>query len=309
MQEPNKPYLKVDEQIERLQARGLIIDDEEKAAHYLTQIGYYRLSGYSYAFRKSTERPDGSIKVLDNFKEGSRFSDVHALYVFDKRLRMLLLDAIERIEVSLRVAIALELGKHDIIAHLKRKYFNDYAEEKLQKWQNKYSTKVDDSREEFVKHHKSKEVHLPIWVGTELWDFGMLSNFISLLKDEYKKPIASKYKIPRIELLVSWLHTLNEARNISAHHARLWNKIVVSKPKLPKHQTIELLDPLIVSKTPNNKIFPVICIIMYLMKIVSPNSSWKKRFMELIEAFPKSQHINIGMIGIPAGWQNWDLWK
>ncbi len=96
----SKPYLAIPDQLSLLQQRGLHITDHDKAAHYLSNLGYYRLSGYSYAFRQSTHRPDGTVQVHDDFKEGVQFDDILALYVFDKRLRLLLLVAIERISTA-----------------------------------------------------------------------------------------------------------------------------------------------------------------------------------------------------------------
>jgi len=88
-----KPPLSIEQQIELLKSRGLEIPDHEQAAHYLYHLNYYRLSGYMLPFQEGTEH---------HFQAGTTFEHVLNLYLFDRKLRLLLMDAIERIEVSVR---------------------------------------------------------------------------------------------------------------------------------------------------------------------------------------------------------------
>jgi abortive infection bacteriophage resistance protein len=96
-----KPYLSVEEQIQLLEQRGMIMpSDRDRAANWLRRIGYYRLSGYWYPFRVRENEV-----ALDAFQPKTTLERVFNLYVFDKRLRLLMLDAIERVEVGLRVDV------------------------------------------------------------------------------------------------------------------------------------------------------------------------------------------------------------
>ena len=108
-----KPWKSIDEQVEILHSRGLQIDDGERAKRYLRRLGYYRLGGYWYPFRQFRKTDNGQTADLrsDDFIEGSRFDDLITLYVFDKKLRLLALDALERIEMALRVDVAHLLGE------------------------------------------------------------------------------------------------------------------------------------------------------------------------------------------------------
>ena len=107
----SKPYLSVPAQIALLKSRGLAITDNARAIAALERIGYYRLSGYWYPLRTSVVTNPGSARVIqDDFRSGSELGQIIDLYVFDKKLRLLTLDAIERIEVALRTDIALLLG-------------------------------------------------------------------------------------------------------------------------------------------------------------------------------------------------------
>jgi len=305
-----KPYLPTKNQIALLEKRGLIITDRKKAEHYLATIGYYRLSGYSYVFRKSETETTGEVHILDDYKDDVHFHDIIALYVFDKSLRLLMMDAIQRIEIALRVNIALELGKYDVEAHLSPDYLYPTFTA-FEGWKKKFQKSFAESREDFVVHFKEKypQDALPIWMAVELWDFGMLSKYIAQLKDRYKVPIVQNYGISTHKLLVSWLHTLNIVRNISAHHGRLWNRVITAKPQYPKYAEASLLQNMVNDNIPENRIFAVICIIQYLMKYISPNSSWGNRMVELIHNFPSSPHTTVNMMGIRGNWEKWSLWE
>lgn len=122
-----KPWMSVDDQLDQLTRRGLAVTDRTLALNYLSRIGYYRLSGYWYAFRERSGalllldrgKKPRKLKVttvtLDEFKVGATFQNAVDLYVFDKKLRLLTLDALERIEVGLRVDIAYCLGARDAL--------------------------------------------------------------------------------------------------------------------------------------------------------------------------------------------------
>jgi abortive infection bacteriophage resistance protein len=106
----NKPPLPIPEQIHHLRQKGLLLDNEQEASHYLTVIGYYRLMIYFKPFLLKSETG------IRQFKPNTQFSDLLNLYVFDRELRLLVTDALERIEVSFRTAISnamsLKYGAH-----------------------------------------------------------------------------------------------------------------------------------------------------------------------------------------------------
>ena len=90
----NKKPKNLDEQIALLESRGMIVDDRESAKFYLQHINYYRLRAYWLTFELDL--------VSHQFFKNTKFQDVLELYIFDRELRLLVLDAIERIEVSVR---------------------------------------------------------------------------------------------------------------------------------------------------------------------------------------------------------------
>src|SRR5687767_3304096 len=97
----NKPALSFEAQITQLEERGLIIEDHDRARRWLSRVSYYRLSAYFLPFK---------VQGQDRFQEGASLGQICDLYNFDRRLRLLLLDAIERIEVALRTALTYEIA-------------------------------------------------------------------------------------------------------------------------------------------------------------------------------------------------------
>ena len=92
----SKPALSVEDQARLLISRGMRGDVAEIASR-LAVVSYYRLSGYWYQFRKADS---------DNLIDGIEFSRVWELYAFDRELRLLVMDPIERVEVFVRTQLA-----------------------------------------------------------------------------------------------------------------------------------------------------------------------------------------------------------
>lgn len=93
-----KDYKTPQELVTLLESRGLVISDRQKAQCYLENIGYYRLSAYMHPLLVTP-------KTLHQYKFGTSFSKVMMLYRFDKKLRLLLFNEIEKIEIAVREAV------------------------------------------------------------------------------------------------------------------------------------------------------------------------------------------------------------
>lgn len=97
-----KPALTIAQQVALLQSRGMVISHTATTEHYLSQINYYRLCAYWLPFE--------SDHVTHTFKQGTSFEQVLDLYIFDRELRLLVLDAIERIEIAIRTQLSYQLA-------------------------------------------------------------------------------------------------------------------------------------------------------------------------------------------------------
>lgn len=317
----SKPHLTLAQQIDLLKSRNLEISNNVAALEYLRRLGYYRLSGYLYPFRKFLQGGErNKIEMReDSFIAGAKFQHAVELYVFDKKLRLLVLDALERIEVAIRVDIAYLLGEKNPFAHINPDLLHGNFTKKIdtrtnqtehQNWLDKYNQLVIRSKEDFIQHYQSKyELPLPIWISIELWDFGLMSKFYQGMCINDKNNIAAKYDIPKWELMQSWLRCLNYVRNIVAHHSRLWNKNLVDQPKLPKKGEMVVFDSIIEDTLVRSRVYIVLCILIHLMRYICPRSSWKNRLHTLIDEFPKIASVSIKDMGFPTNWKEQEIWK
>ena len=297
-----KAWISFEEQLALLKARGLIVNDERKALSYLKCLGYYRLSGYAYPFRKRDAT--NSKNRSDDFIEGSRFEDIKQLYMFDRKLRQLALDALERIEIALRVNIAYCLGRHHPLAIRKAQYFNPDFDHEV--WLKKYESLLKrESKTEFVKHHLEIYGDLPIWVSSEIWDFGTMSTLYKGMLEKDKDNIAKIYHLKSGRHLQTYLHAFNFIRNIAAHHSRLWNRSVVFQASLKGLADKEwrLLNV--------KQVFVYFCLMKWMLDIISPDSSWGKRFINVIEEFPlvSNKAVSLEQMGVVIPVDTWRLWN
>ncbi|MDF1848566.1 MAG: Abi family protein [Parvibaculaceae bacterium] len=317
MAQYKKPYLSITEQINLLKTRGMEISDQQKAERYLNHIGYYRLSAYWYPCREVD--PSNEHVRLDAFKASTNFADVVDLYVFDKRLRLLFLDAIERIEVSLRTAIALEIGAASPWAYLDPKIYKKnftvkpgvQSQSQFEKWKNKLSNQQVVSKESFVTHFSKKypKSELPIWIAVELWDFGMLSKLLSGLDPKHSRAISNSYGVAqRPNLVPAWIRSLNIVRNICAHHARLWNRMSPFEVKSVHGDGISTLEHLRGDDVDRKRTYAAAAVMQFLMKEISSDSSWSNRLSALIETFPSTDHFRLSDAGFPENWKAESLW-
>ncbi len=225
----NKPVTLIDTQIKQLQERGLEIKDIDQASHYLSVISYYRLAGYWW--------PMQSDKVSHVFKSNSRFEDVILLYNFDRELRLLLFDVIERIEITLRTKMIYHLSHEHGFWWIQNTALFINTLEHI-KTLATIEEEIVRSKDIFIKEHKRKykdDHRFPPSIKTlEITSFGSLSKCYGNLKSTIKSKdlIAQEFNTVNHTFLPSWLQSMAQIRNICAHHGRLWNKKLPGRPNL-----------------------------------------------------------------------------
>lgn len=310
-----KQWMSFIDQLALLKSRGLIVENEPAALNYLERVGSYRLAGYWYPFRQIKANPQGHSFRENEFIQKSRFDDGVHLYIFDKKLRMLALDALERIELAVRVDVAYLLGQYDTFAHKNASLFHpnftrpnprnlngcsDYD-----KWLDGFNRLQFKARKTvFVEHNVKEYGDLPIWVAIEIMDFGCLSHLFAGLKYADKQNIANIYGFVSGEHMEKCLRSLNFVRNVSAHHSRLWNINIVDRANLTvlgkEWQALT-----------NNKPFAYFCLMQLLMKVICPNSTWGERFKDLMQKFPtpENQAISLDDFGMVDDWDKMKLWN
>ena len=321
-----RPWKSFSDQLELLKSRGMVVTDEAAALDYLQRVGYYRLSAYWYPFRKFEVVQDNkngklATKALDEFQPGTQFVDAVHLYLFDKQLRSYLADALERIEISIRVDLSHLLGKRSPFAHIEnskahfhptfanRPFYKGSSESCFDAFLRKYRGLVSRSKEDFVRHyHANHGDELPIWVAVELMDFGAISQLYSMLNVKDQLAIANRYGISDWKVFKSWLYTLSYLRNLVAHHSRLWNRNITSQPTLPERGEIVWCDAFIDNEDTRFKPFLLLAITRMLVKSICPNTQWHNRLAEHLESFPElhsSRKLDLSGMGITKDWKDW----
>lgn len=292
----------IDAQIAQLKQRGLQIANDDTARHYLSSISYYRLAGYWW--------PMQADKQTHIFKPNSKFEDVIALYNFDRELRLLLFDVIERIEIGLRSKMIYHLShEYDPWWFQNPELFINSRE--FIKTLASIEEELDRSKDIFIKDHlKRYKADLrfpPAWKTLEITGFGSLSKLYGNLKPTVKSKdtIAAELNTVNHTFLPSWLMSIAQIRNICAHHGRLWNKNLPGRPNLlPRPPALWL------NKVPpasvHYMLYIHICCMKYLLDVISPGHHYKVRLSELFKNYP---NVDLNALGFPADWENEPLWQ
>ncbi len=293
-----RPFAKLpatyDQQIDLLKQRGMVIDDDITAKFYLQHLNYYRLGAYWLPFEANHS--------THLFKPNTNFNDILNLYIFDRELRLLVLDAIERIEVSVRGQWAYQLAhKHGAHAHLDSTLFDT---EHYQSNRKKLLEEVNRSDEIFIKHYLStyKEKLPPVWVVCEVMSLGQLSRWYNSLKPKAsRRAIADVYGIDEY-VQQSWLHHLSLVRNICAHHSRLWNREFTITPNLPKSKPIHLTKEFV---TGSRKLYNTLVILLHCLDTIAGQHHWRTKFNELIT----KHNISVADMDFPEDWIMRPIWQ
>lgn len=288
-----KPALTCEDQVALLVSRGMSVPDPKEAAFYLRHLNYYRLCAYWLPFEED--------HATHRFREGTTFRDVLDLYTFDRELRLLVLDALERIEVSARTQWAHQLGlRHGSHAHL-----DERLAYRVERWVanlESLRSEVDRSEEEFIRHLKAtySEELPPVWAVCEVMSLGLLSRwYANLYPMPTRTAIASVYGVDQ-RVLQSWLHHLTIVRNVCAHHGRLWNREFTVLAKQPHRP------PVIAGafRANSNQLYNSLLVLLYLMDIVSPGHHWRQRLTLLLARQPM-----LHAMGFPNDWQTKKIWR
>lgn len=273
------------------------IRDRIKAAQYLDNIGYYRLSAYMYPLLRMP-------KTEHKYKEGVTFDQVMMLYRFDKKLRLFMFNEIEKIEIAVRRAVM------QIPADMTGNPFwltdpsNFLDASKYNETMRAISKEYDKSKEEFIQHFKRTytEPYPPSWILGELLTIGNVNAvYRNIRQNRIRKRIAKRFGLP-INVFESWLTVIAVTRNACGHHARVWNKQNAIQPALPSHPTC----PWITLPTDSKRAYFDICVIKYFLNVISPGNDMYSKLVWLFIRFPE---IDQRALGFPQGWHNEPLWR
>jgi abortive infection bacteriophage resistance protein len=317
---PLKRFLTIDEQIELLERRGMELDGDP--ARWLRAVNYYRLSGYWYIYR-TLEAQEGATTHGDEFVPGTAFSAITALYEFDRKLRTLAHDGIERVEVALRSQVSYVLGGHDPLAHEDPAMFRTEFDHAAWIATAKFRVARASKRSAFIRHHADRYGgDIPIWALVDVLDFADVSILFEgmSISDQFavaeglgirfdlnQLRTAQREKVLKNHPLARWLEQLTVLRNIAAHHGRLWNRKFVPAATSAM-RTVPGLESL--PKGQSENVFGALCVVAAILETTSPGATWTRRvateldglFRDLPERSPRE-------MGFLDTWRTLPLWN
>lgn len=276
----------------------MLVEDMERAKRALSHISYYRLRAYWLYFEADPNAGDHT------FKPGTALEAVLALYEFDRRLRLILMDALERIEVAARGAwahqMAMVYGPHGYLNAVLYPQTIRF-QQNLAQLQSEYAR----SHDVFVDHYKCTYDNPPlppVWMAAEFMSFGLLSKFFSALGSRAdRKSIARQIGFDD-RIFQAFMHHLAMVRNICAHHSRLWNRRFTVT--FPIAQTPAALAATI-EPNADRKLYNTLSMLLHSMAIVAPDSDWAERLTALIAENPTG---DFKAMGFPHNWRERPLW-
>lgn len=298
----SKKPISITEQVAWLKAKGLSFGDEKFAEQTLSRISYYRLRAYTYPFQDN-KNPKHPFVVQISFEE------IIDLYKFDRELRVLLFDAIEKIEIALRTQIiyhlAMTFGSH---WQTDPNLFRDTA--RFTKHLGTLQVEIDRSDETFIEHYIKKyssPSQPPSWMSLEVASMGTLSKiYQNLKKGPEKQAVADSFGLPEINIMENWMFCFSSLRNICAHHGRLWNRRMSAIIKLSYNTKGTFLNKQEVKELYTNKLYAQLCSVKYMLDQIDATNGFSADLKFLIAKYPMGQTKEMGFV---PDWDKHPLWK
>ena len=215
-----KVFKTIEEQIDILKSKGLIVEDYDKAKEILLRENYFFLNGYRSPFLVT-----GSKRFVD----GATFEELYALFTFDRYFRNIIFKNILIVENNYKSIYSYVMSRKygykekDYLNpnnFLKGKEKNRQINDLIRKV--KRQIRINGYQHEATSHYINNYGYIPLWVGVKVLSFGLMSEMYTVLKDEDKDEIASYYKLSGDELS-DYLSILSNYRNLCAHEDIVFN--------------------------------------------------------------------------------------
>jgi len=299
----------IDEHIKHLQAKGMSFPEKEAATALLSRVSYSRLK---YYWRDLIdEDTDG------DFMDGISFQTIIERYTFDHKLRVVIFDAIETIEVALRAKIIDHMSKAagNGLWYLDSSLFEN--EQRHHDFVLDLKYEFERSTEPFAKEYIAEHPgwdcdslsgdNPDAWLIIEVATFGTLSKMFKNLKSQLpqRSAIANDFGLYSSKDFSNWIEVISLMRNIVAHHSRLWNRSLGKKIIAPKGRRNAWVNGEL-TELQKKKPYAVLCAIGYLCKAVNLQNTFANSIKQLCTDYPA---IPLGKYGFPIRWENEPLWR
>ena len=292
-----KTYTSPSQLVSLLQSRGLCIENAARTENYLRHIGYYRFSAYLYPLLTTP-------KENHVFKSGATFNQALTMYRFDRHLRLLMFNQIEKIEVAVRSAIVNITSRETGNPFWMTDPSCFYDESQFAKTKQLIDAELSKSREEFIEHFRETydNPYPPAWMLAEILPLGVLTRIYDNIKsNQIRKKIAQEFSLT-VPVFKSWMTIVTVTRNNCCHHSRVWNRTFALRALTMRRMTRQWID----KPVNQQKVFFSLCIVKYFLDIISPNNDMTEKIRSLLSEYPS---IDVNAMGFPQGWKNEPLWQ
>ena len=216
-----KMFKTLEQQIEILRGKGLVINDVETAKNVLFKENYFFLTGYRHLFMTNSREK--------KFNNGTTFDELYAVFLFDRHIRNIMFKNILIVENNIKSIMSYQLSKK--YGFKEKDYLNpeNFTKDPLREKQvfdviskMKRQIRVNGKQHSATQHYMYNYGYIPMWILVKVLSFGLISELYSILKIEDKKAISSFYSIEEEEMAV-YLNLLSNFRNICAHEDILYD--------------------------------------------------------------------------------------
>ncbi len=210
-----KQFKNLDEQVEILKFKGLLINDEALAKEVLFRENYFFINGYRHLFMKSSKDK--------SFLAGTTFEELYSLFLFDRDFRYILFKNLLVIENNLKSMISYQLSKK--YGYKEKDYLNpkNFVEDSAKSKQvndlikkMKKQVRANGAQHSATLHYITNYGYVPLWVLVKVLSFGIVTELFAILKIDDQKALADQYNIS-VEELNRYLPILANYRNLCAH--------------------------------------------------------------------------------------------
>ena len=217
-----KEFKTIDEQIQILKSKKMIIEDYSNVYKMLSKNNYYYLiNGYKKLFLNKTAKTEQYIK-------NTKIQELYALYRFDKNIKIIFLKYLLLIENEIDTYIAYEFSKvygHKNYLILTNFNYSSSKKSLIESFINNINSEIQyqyKNSNKMIIHYIDNYKYVPLWVLIRVLSFGKVSKFYSLMKPKEQNVISRKYNL-RIQEFKIILHNLTLIRNICAHDEKLYD--------------------------------------------------------------------------------------
>lgn len=308
----NKKSLDIKDQLLLLKRRGLNFKDERQAEEWLSKVSYYRLKGYWWQMQDDF--------VNHHFASGWYFEDIIERYNFDRRLKIILFQAIESIEIAFRAKIINHMSKsHGGLWYMQTNLFDNkvFHQRSLFKLLEEFKNSNETFAKEFHSKYPNKlsnsqkgyqpSQYPDAWIILEIATLGELSKIYKNINHQLpeKSQIANDFGLNLHTELSSWIEAIVYMRNIIAHHSRLWARNMTIKPCYVINTRNTWLNKQLTTNE-ENRAFHIISCILYLCDTIGTGKQLRQKIYRL---FKKYDSLPFTTIGFENRWQKEPMWK